>query len=237
MVEALEIHQHIARSVPDLIGKVARTFDTLPIKTHVVARRIACDEHEAKCICAVLFDDFDRVDAVAKRLAHLAPLTVADETVNEYMMEGNILAKCEPHHDHAGDPKENDVVARNERRCRVELLQIRCLIRPAKRFKRPKPRTEPGVKNIFILMNVRAVAMRARSKIRARDARLAAIITVPCRNAMSPPKLTRDAPVTDVFQPILIDLCKAVWHKLDAAIFHRCNRRLCKALHLDKPLL
>ena len=67
-VRPLEIHQHVARCVPYLIGKITRRLDALPVKTHIVARRIACDEHEPERVRAVFLNDLDGIDAVAKGL-------------------------------------------------------------------------------------------------------------------------------------------------------------------------
>ena len=58
--------------------------------------------------------------------------------MDEYMLERDILAKFEAHHDHAGNPEEDDIIARNERSRRIEMLKLLGLFRPAHRFKRPE---------------------------------------------------------------------------------------------------
>ena len=67
-VRSLEIHQHVARGIPDLVRKIARRLDALPVEAHVVAGRIARDEHEAERIRTVLFNDLHGIDAVAEGL-------------------------------------------------------------------------------------------------------------------------------------------------------------------------
>ena len=54
---------------------------------------------------------------------------------------------------------------------------------------------------------------------------------------MSPPQLPGDTPVTDIFQPVEIDLVKPFWHKLKIAGFQRFDGRLRQLLHFYKPLL
>ena len=153
------------------------------------------------------------------------------------MVERDVLAELQAHHDHAGHPEEDDVVARDERRRRVELLELRRLIRPAERLERPEARAEPRVEHILILVDMMASAVRARRQVRARDARLAAVIAVPGRDAVAPPELARDAPVADVLEPVDVRLREALRHELDAAVLDGLDSRLGKALHLDEPLL
>ena len=54
---------------------------------------------------------------------------------------------------------------------------------------------------------------------------------------MSPPDLTGNAPVADIFQPVQIDLVKPLRHKLQVAVLDRLDGRLCQLVHLHKPLL
>ena len=53
---------------------------------------------------------------------------------------------------------------------------------------------------------------------------------------MSPPKLTGNAPVPDILHPVKVVLVKTLRHKLDLSAAHHVNSRLCKLLHLHKPL-
>ena len=133
----IEVHEGKARRVPDLIGKVSRRFDAVPIKTHIVARRIACNEHKAQRIGSIFVNNFQGVNAVTQGFTHLPALFIADKTMDEDMLKGNFLHKFHAHGDHAGNPEENDVIARHQDARRIKLLQFVRLVRPAKGGKRP----------------------------------------------------------------------------------------------------
>lgn len=62
-----------------------------------------------------------------------------------------ITGKFHAHHDHAGDPEEEDVVPCLQQRCRVVLGQIRRLLRPAKHREGEQARGKPGVQHIIVL--------------------------------------------------------------------------------------
>ena len=53
---------------------------------------------------------------------------------------------------------------------------------------------------------------------------------------MTPPELAGDAPIPDVFHPIIICFVEALRHKLDLARTHGLKRRLCQRFHIHKPL-
>ena len=54
---------------------------------------------------------------------------------------------------------------------------------------------------------------------------------------MSPPKLTGNTPVFDIFEPVEINLVEPFRNKLRLAAANGINCRLCQWLHLYKPLL
>src|SRR5438552_5682882 len=54
---------------------------------------------------------------------------------------------------------------------------------------------------------------------------------------MSPPELTRDTPVMDVFQPVHIDFVEALWYDFHQTILNRTHGWCRQWHHLDKPLL
>ena len=232
---AFQIHQREAGSVPDFIGKVTGGFQTAPVETHVVAGRIAGDQHEAQGIAAILFDHLQRIDTVAQGFAHLTALLIPHQAVNEHPVKGNVLHKFHAHDQHAGHPEEDDIVAGHQYAGGIELFQDICLFRPAHDGERPQGRTEPGIQGIFILMHMTA-ALRAFIQVRAgRDFR-AAVVTVPDRDTVSPPDLAADAPVVHVFHPAQIVLGKTFRHELGAAVFYAVRGSLQQRLHLHEPL-
>ena len=53
-------------------------------EAHVVARAVSGGQGKAQRVGAVLVDDLQRVDAVAQRFGHLAPLGIPDQAVDEH---------------------------------------------------------------------------------------------------------------------------------------------------------
>ena len=236
VVKTLQIHEHVAGCIPDLIGEIAGGFHTLPVETHIIARRVARNQHEAQCICTVLVHDFHRINAVPEGFRHFASLAVPNKTVNEYVAEGNVLPECQAHHDHAGHPEENDIISRNQSARGIEMFEFLCFLRPPHGLKGPKSGTEPGIQHILILMNVPASAFRTGLHIHTGNCCLPAILAIPCGNAMPPPKLTGNTPVTDVLQPIAVNLRKTIRNEPDAPILHSFDGRLCQGIHFYEPL-
>ena len=67
--------------------------------------------------------------------------------------------------------------------------------------------------------------------------RLLAAAAIVGRNPVSPPQLAGNAPVTDVLEPVQIDLVKALRYKCQIAVLNRFDRRLCHFFHSNEPLL
>ena len=65
---------------------------------------------------------------------------------------------------------------------------------------------------------------------------LMAILTIPDRNAMPPPKLPADAPILNVFHPVEKDLGEPLRHEYHFTFLHRFSRLGCQRIHLDEPL-
>ncbi len=139
---------------------------------------------------------------------------------------------------HTRHPEEDDVAARYQHRCRIELLHLRqrLFIRPAQRFKRPQAGREPGVQNVLIALQVGGLTLGAAVRLVLLADNFAAILTVPHRDAMPPPQLAGYTPVADVLQPTQIDFLKSLRHKADITGLYGFNRRLRQGLHLHEPL-
>ena len=54
---------------------------------------------------------------------------------------------------------------------------------------------------------------------------------------MSPPELPADAPVTDIFHPVIVDFAEPVGNEFCFSFLHCGDGRLCQGLHLHEPLL
>ena len=152
-------------------------------------------------------------------------------------VERNLAGVLQSREDHAGNPEEDDVVAGNQGVSRVEIFQLRGLVRPAQGRERPQRRAEPGVQRVLILVQVGAAALRAGGGRFLGDNHLAAVVAVVGRDAVAPPELTGDAPVLDVLHPVVVGLVHPLGDQLDFAVADNVDGRLCQRLHLDKPLL
>ena len=64
-----------------------------------------------------------------------------------------------------------------------------------------------------------------------------ALVTVISRNSVSPPDLSGNTPVTDIFKPVQINLIETLRYELKLSGLNRFNCRFCKLLHADEPLL
>ena len=129
-----QVHEHITARVPDLIGEVAHGLALLDVEAHVVAGRVAGDEVEAQGVRAVFLGHFQRVDAVAEGLGHLAALIVADKAVDEDGLERLLFHLLHAGDDHARHPEEDDIIARNHVGRRVPVFEVfRIQIGPAER--------------------------------------------------------------------------------------------------------
>ena len=82
---------------------------------------------------------------------------------------------------------------------------------------RPQPGTEPGIQHIRILLDILRAAV-AGSRVFNADDHFPAVPAIPDRNTVSPPELAADAPVTDIFHPVEIDLGKTLRDDFDAAV-------------------
>ena len=138
---------------------------------------------------------------------------------------------------HANYPEKDDVIPGYQHIRRIEIIQIFRLLRPSKSGERPKSRGKPCIQRILILAQMGMSALGTDRRCFLRHYDLPAGITIVGRYSMSPPELSRNTPVTDIFQPVQINLVKPLRHKRQFSIFHCFNGRFCQLLHLHKPLL
>ena len=106
------------------------------------------------------------------------------------MMERHLSGLLQCGEYHTDDPEENDIIAGNQYVGRIEILELRCLVRPSKRGERPQCRAEPCIERIFILCKMRTATLRTDLRHLPRHNGLAAVIAVVSRNPMPPPELS-----------------------------------------------
>ncbi len=141
-----------------------------------------------------------------------------------------------PGKNHPGHPEEDDVPAADQHAGRIIKVQISSFFGPAQGGKRPQGAGKPGVQNIFVLHQVGGLAFWAVCRISPAADHLATVLAVPHRDAVPPPQLTADAPVTDVLHPIRVDAGKAFRHKAGLTGQYPLNSRFGQRLHFNKPL-
>ena len=165
-------------------------------------------------------------------------LGVAHDAVEVHRLERLVAEEVVARHDHAGDPEEQDVRARDERVAGIEAGQVRRPVRPAERGERPQPGREPGVEHVGVLLD-RAAARGAGLRVLAVGPLAAggALGAGEHRDAVAPPQLPRDVPVADVLHPVLVRRAPALGDEANRPGAVRLERRLCERLHLHEPLI
>ena len=232
------VHQNEPGRVPELVGEVAITLETLHREIDLARLRRVRGQGQAHGIGALGGDDHERIDRVAFAFAHLAAVLVHDERRDENTAERDVLHDLESHHDHARDPEENDVVRRDEVRGGVIARQLRRLLRPAHRRERPQRRREPGIEHVGVLRDACAFAFGASLQYAFIDAgHVAAFLAREYRNAVAPPELARDAPVAHALQPGEVGLLRRARNELDPPVPHGLDRLFGQRAHLHEPLL
>ena len=146
----------------------------------------------------------------------------------------------EAHHDHAGHPEEQDVVARLEDASGVVLPQIGRLVWPAEGAVWPKRGAEPRVEHVRILFDLVRAAARAACRVRRvlvgyHD--LVAVAAEPRRDRMPPPDLTGHRPVADLVHPVEEHLLLVTRHDRDETVPHDLGRARRELGHAHPPLL
>ena len=70
----ISIHDNKSHRIPDLIGEVSAHQDLIFLESLVITRSITGYKSKSQCVSTVLVNDLERIDSVAKRLAHLTAL-------------------------------------------------------------------------------------------------------------------------------------------------------------------
>ena len=171
------------------------------------------------------FDQVHRVDDVALGLAHLLAFVVPHHPVDIDVAERHLPGEMRGHHDHAGNPEEDDLVARHQHRrgqVQVHLLRLR---RPPQRREGHQGRGVPGVQHVLVAPQLLAGRLGLRRGFVDRHVDLA-VLVVPGRDLVAPPQLARDAPVLDVVHPLVVGVDPVLRHEAHRARLHGVDRLL-----------
>ncbi len=157
--------------------------------------------------------------------------------MDQYGVKGNLIHICKTGENHSGNPEGDDIIRSNKGTGWIEICEIFRFIGPSQRREGPQCRGKPCVQRIRILRHMTAAFGTSLNFFR-RNLQMTAcfVVTIICRNAVSPPQLTGNAPVTNIFHPVEIVFLESLGNKLDFSTAYRLNSRFCKGFHFHKPL-
>jgi hypothetical protein len=187
------------------------------------------------------------IEHVAFRLAHLLALGIAHHAVDVDVAERHLARELRAHHDHPGDPEEDDLVAGDEHARGQEERELLRLRGPAERGEGDERRRVPGVEHVRVARQGAAVAgclgRGAGVGFAAGDEGLA-VLPVPRRDLVAPPELARDGPVLDVREPVAVGREPLLGHEAHGAALDRVEPLLGEAAAVaprlrrrDEPLV
>ena len=217
------------------------------IERQVVARRGSQQHPHAHPVRAVLIHQHDRVGRIAKRFGHLPTQFVAHRTGEIHMLERYLLAVIQTGHNHTRHPEENDIGSRHQIGRRIIIADFR-IVRLADAIEdldRPQPGREPGIQNVFVLLEVGHRPSRGfrilglglfQSLLRRLGHFHFPVGQVIGRNPMPPPELAGNAPVLDILHPMPVGVLELGRNELDLIVHHHAQSRLGQFFHLEEPL-
>ena len=143
------------------------------------------------------------------------------------------------HHDHAGNPEEDDVETGNHHAGRVELTQRIGVFRPAEGGEGPQRGGEPGVEHVFVLAqrDVSGEVVLLTHFVFGAAYVDVAFVVIPRRDTVTPPQLTGDTPVLNIAHPGEVHVFVLLRHELNVAVFNRFYGRLRQHVGTHVPLV
>ena len=225
------VHEDVARDVPNLVNEVPRRIHFLVREAHVLTWCRTVWKEPTKSISTVFLDNIHWVNTVTERFRHLASLLVTDKTVDKDILKW--LASCEFQwlEDHTRHPEEDDVVTCYQSWSWEVTFEVFCFhIRPAHSWEWPEGRTEPSIQDIFVLFP--SVAFWCFFA----DVHFTLSI-VPSRDLVTPPELTRNNPIVDIFHPLKEGIVETRWVEINLVVCVLvCDSIFRQLVHLNKPL-
>ena len=106
----------------------------------------------------------------------------------------------------------------------------------------PEPTAEPGVQHVLVLLEVCGRKGRIdglgsfESSLRSGFYHIAAVRQIIGRNALAPPQLAGNTPVSGVFHPVPVGIHVFLRDKLRTTAFYGLQGHLGKGFHLQEPL-
>ena len=225
------VHKDVTRDVPNLVNEVPRSIHFLVGEAHVLTWCRTVWKEPTKGISTVFFDNIHWVNTVTKGLRHLTSLLVTDKTVDKDILKW--LATCEFQwlKDHTRHPEEDDVITSDK--CwgwEVTLEVFWVDIRPAHSWEWPEGRTEPSIQDIFVLFPaVTFWCFFANVYF--------TFSIIPSRDLVTPPELTRNHPIVDIFHPLKEGIVETRWVEINLVVCVLVSDGILRQLvHFHEPL-
>ena len=171
-------------------------------------------------------------------------MAVTYQAVYINSFKGHFIHKIQGHHNHPGNPEENNIetcyqyIGGMEGFQQLSNILVVIGIGPAQRSKSPKARGEPGIQYILILLQIDVAQIIFFADFLFGTTYInITLIIVPGRNPVSPPQLAGDTPVLDIAHPGKVHVFVLFGHKLNIATFHSGNGFLCQWCSFYIPLV
>ena len=219
------------------------------IVKQVISRRGSQQHSHTHAIRTKLFHQFNRIRRVAKLFGHFPTNFIPHNSGKIDVFETFLITVFVAGHNHPRHPKENNIRSGNQVARWVIILNFSIIriIYSVKNRNWPQPRREPCIQRIFVLTHfITALQFRVfigfcfcQIFIFSHNNHLLTAIrrsAVVRRNAVSPPKLTADVPVFDVFHPVAVGVFVFFGVKFHRVVFHVVKRRFCQVAHFQEPL-
>src|SRR6185503_9047102 len=102
-IEVVQIGEQVAQRVPDLAVRLDDPREDLLAQAHFL--RVVAHRHpQPEDVGAALLDDVLRLDRIAERLRHLAPVFGDDEAVRQHLAEWRASARTQADEQRALEP-------------------------------------------------------------------------------------------------------------------------------------
>ena len=201
-------------SIPNFITEISTLFNLRFIEQNIISRWRTQQHSQTHRIGTKLRNQIQRIWTVAQAFAHFAALLISNNTSIVNVFEWQFFFVLIPCHDHSGNPEKHDFRGCYQIVCWVIVIQLSLIVfvKTIKYRDWPQPTTEPSIQNIFVLGDLVFVHGYSffneliKSGIYIVRHNKFTTWCIPSRDSMSPPQLTRNVPITDIFNPMAVSI-------------------------------
>lgn len=226
-----------AGDIPEFITQVATRDNGIFGESLVHASRAATENAKAESVGTVFGDHIYGIDNVAFALGHLLAVGVENETMKIDFAEGNFAGDIEAHHDHAGDPGEENVSAGFHDVQGV--VRVFLTFGPVGTDNGPVGAREPGIESVFVAVIGDATDFdfgEIYTGIKDPFGSVRGFGLAEHGNGDTPRNLTGNIPVFKAFEIVDEDLFLGSGVELDFAFLEVFDSGPCETFNINKPL-